>query len=98
MQTRVIWTNHANERFLERFPSLNKDEEWSQASFSRIGKRTRAKIRKICAGHSHLVGSDFRGFYYKISKNNILFVVTPPYVIVTVMPLEEKQNTKQTHE
>jgi len=64
-------------------------EEWRNAlrSPGRCGKKTIARIRRMCPGHREVTGRSFKGFYYRVSKNRVVFVVTPPTTIITVFEL-----------
>jgi hypothetical protein len=78
------WTRHALDRWQERFPELDAETEWARAR--RVGRKGKRKLRDRCPAHAHLMRSGFQGFFYRISRNNVVFVVAAPETIVTVFP------------
>lgn len=79
-------TRHARARWIERFPTLDPQVEWQQAG--RVGRRLRARIRSQCPAHAHLASGLFKGFYYRLSRAGVVFVVAAPDTIVTVFRLD----------
>lgn len=90
----MIITNHAAQRFAERFPELDIKQEFLNAmrSGGRVGRKTKAAIRRQCPDHKHLSGTNFHGYYYRMSRKGVVFVVTPPQTIVTVFPIVGKMS------
>jgi hypothetical protein len=85
--TGVRLTRHAKKRWAERFPALKLHEEWITAAQNRIGKKTISRIRKQCPNQWHVTNRNFKGYYYKVSANRVVFVMAPPSLIVTVFEL-----------
>ena len=90
MSTEVqpAFTEHARLRFAERFPELVLAEEWATAKHGRgLGKKLFKFVRKGCptAGPRYMSSREFKGIYYKVSKNKVIFVVRPPMEIITVL-------------
>lgn len=85
------FTKHAERRWNQRFPHLDKMEEWSDAyrARRRIGRSFRLQLKKLCpiARSRGVISKTFNGYYYKMSKNRIVFVVAPPRIIITVFQL-----------
>lgn len=80
------WTQHAKRRFRERFPGVNPADEWASAmtASGRVGRSRKRQLRQRCRGHSGVMGKSFAGYYYRIGRSGCVFVVRPPFVIVTV--------------
>lgn len=77
-------TQHAIDRWRERFPGLDMETEWRLAS--RSGKKSKRKIAASCKAHAHLMRGRFQGYYYMLSRNGAVFVCAPPETIITVFP------------
>lgn len=77
-------SRHAQLRWQQRCHDLDVDAEWYLAR--RIGKSVRGKIRDRCSAHRRLMeGRGYRGYWYAISRNRVIFVVGgTPGTIVTV--------------
>ena len=74
------FTQHARKRFAERFPHLVAIErEWAMTRWltkeekKRLSNRVKSKI--------------FDGFYVRISKQGVVFVIAQPKLVITVYPL-----------
>jgi hypothetical protein len=81
------FTPHARERVAERFPDI--DIENAYAISGRAGKKTKRKIKDSCPVSARKWMSEgFKGRYYRITKDKIVFVVQPPETVVTVFRLE----------
>lgn len=76
-------TKHAEKRWNERFSHLELLNEWNKSKPA--GKNTRKKIKKQCPNHDM---NGFKGYYYMTTKD-IVFVVAPKIIIITVFPLEK---------
>lgn len=79
-------TRHALVRWGQRCPGLDPDMEWYGAR--RASKKVRARIRSSCPEHAEYGTTAFRGYYYRVSRSGVVFVVAPPETIVTVFRLE----------
>lgn len=80
-------TAHAVRRWRERFPDLDPEKEWRDSR--RVGGGKKGQLKKQCPAHAHDIRK-FRGKYYTISPRNVVFVVVPGEIIITVFPLGEK--------
>lgn len=80
----TLVSKHAQMRWRERFPELDMQAEFAAAK--RPGKNQRRKIREQLPRRSKQVRA-FHGRYYLVSPHDVVFVVAPPEVIVTVFPL-----------
>lgn len=81
-----IFTPHALERIAERFSTLNMEEEFARAR--RIGKRVKSKIAASCPNAARIyMRGGFKGRYYMMTRDEIIFVVEPPETVVTVFKL-----------
>lgn len=57
-------THHAKQRWDQRFPDLDPEQEWSKAR--RLGRGLREALRKKCPRHAHLIrGHLVAGVYYR---------------------------------
>jgi hypothetical protein len=79
-------TRHARERWAERFGHLIPEEEWVRAR--RVGKKTKRKIAMACKNHRHLMEGGYKGFYYRITREGLVFVVATPELVITVFKLK----------
>ncbi len=77
----LIWTNHAIQRWAERFPNLLPYGEWKQATERKPSKRLLNQLRK----HTAIV----KGHRYRISPAGVVFVVAGENVIVTCFAMNE---------
>lgn len=78
----MILTDHAQQRWRERFPHLDPVHEWNYSVHS--GRKSRKRIAELCRSHRSCSSGVFKGFYYRISRNNVVFVCVPGEKIVTV--------------
>ena len=81
----LIASDHAKERWAERFPDRDFDYELRGAR--RCGKRTRQNIGKACIGNKWKLHHRNK-WVYLISQSEIVFVVRFPDRIVTVFQYE----------
>lgn len=82
------FTAHALERIAERFAGI--DIENAYACSNRVGRKTRQKIKASCPVSARTwMRGGFKGRYYRITKDKIVFVIQPPEQIVTVFQLEQ---------
>jgi len=79
-------TKHATERWAERFPDRDLTLEYCSARKG-IGKRLRRKIGAQCPRHYRYTKGKFAGRYYLLNRNDIVFVMAPPEIIITVFEL-----------
>lgn len=88
--TNPTWTRHASRRFVLRFPGIDPHAEWASAmtASGRIGENRKRRIRVQCPAHASEVNRNFRGSYYRLGASGCVFVVRPPYTIITVFPLQ----------
>lgn len=84
-------SRHALDRWSQRCPGLDPDMEWHGAR--RASKKVRARIREACPAHAEYGTALFKGYYYRVSRSGVVFVVAPPETVVTVFVLE-KRNVK----
>lgn len=67
-------SRHALKRWNERCADLNPEQEWYRVR--RAGKKTKQRIRDACPAHAkYMTGRTYRGFWYGISPNRIVFVI-----------------------
>lgn len=86
------FTQHALERIAERFADI--DIENAYANSGRVGRKTRQKIKASCPVSARKwMSGGFKGRYYRITKDKIVFVVQPPETVVTVFRLDMEQAT-----
>ena len=84
----MILSEHAKQRWDERFSNFNLENELSNAKIA--GKAIRRKIKQKCKHSTHLGLNSRNKTVYLISKNNIVFVVRlTSNLIVTVMPYDK---------
>jgi hypothetical protein len=80
------FTPHALERIAQRFAGVDISNAY--ACSKRTGKKTKKKISESCPVASRVwMRHGFKGRYYRITKDKIVFVVAPPEVILTVFRL-----------
>jgi len=91
------WTAHANQRWTERFPDIDKEEAYLNSSVA--GKKTKSKIKLACAQNARLyMSGTFAGRYFRVAYNNIIFVVQAPELIITVFPLKSNLNMSTSND
>lgn len=83
----MIATLHAQQRWAERFPDLDISLIFAKAK-CRVGRKTRALIRAACPAHDDVMRGGFKGIYYNMTPDRIVFVMTPPETIITAFRLE----------
>jgi hypothetical protein len=83
-------TAHARQRWAERFPGEDFILAYARARNRRVGKKTRKAIREACPAHESLMTGSFKGVYYQMTPDRIVFVVTPPELVITVFRLGSK--------
>jgi hypothetical protein len=84
------YTPHALERIAERFPDVDIENAYARAG--RVGKKTKRKIKDSCPVSARVwMTGCFKGRYYRITKDKIVFVIEPPEKIVTVFRLEQNR-------
>ncbi|MFJ3047025.1 hypothetical protein ACIPEN_14435 [Herbaspirillum chlorophenolicum] len=84
----MIVTSHAAVRWDERFPGKSLADTFASAK-CRVGKKTKAKIRASCLAHDDFMRGSFKGIYYQMTPDHIVFVIQPPEKIITVFKLEK---------
>lgn len=67
-------TQHAAERWRERFPDLDMNEQIESAT-CRIGRKMRIKIKSSCPRHTRFCTRAYKGRYFKMTKERIVFVI-----------------------
>jgi len=82
----LIATQHAIQRWAERFPGVDMAQAYLSATV-RVGKKTRAKIQAACPAHGQFTNGLFNGRYYKMTRDQIVFVIAPPETVITVFRL-----------
>ena len=84
-------TRHAKKRWRERCPELNIETEFARAR-RRMGKKLRRIVARRSPKHLHYCDTVYKGRYMVTTPEWIVFVVTPPEKIITVLDLRtEKQ-------
>lgn len=85
MQAETIFTNHARERFSERFPGMDLAQTFERAG--RVGRKVRATISKRCKGHQPASINRANGVFYRFNREaDAAFVCTEPEIVLTVFP------------
>jgi hypothetical protein len=79
-------TTHAQQRWTERFPDEDLSLTYARAK-QRVGRKTRQAIRAACPAHEGVMRGGFKGIYYQMTPDRIVFVMTPPEVVITVFRL-----------
>ncbi len=77
------WSDHAAQRAAERLIGI--DADCALASARPAGKHTRERIRQQCRMPPRRNNSHQR--YYLVAPGNVVFVMQPPGVVVTVFTL-----------
>lgn len=85
----MIVTNHARQRWNERFPDMCIENTFAQAR-NRVGKKTKKKIKESCPNNLQYCSSVFRGRYMRMTRGGIVFVIAPPEVIITVFNIADR--------
>lgn len=68
------FTRHAEKRWLERCPGLDKQQQWDAAK--KLSKKIRQLLRKTCPAHLELTTRTFKGFYYLyVQASKLIFVI-----------------------
>ena len=78
----MILTNHANEKWKERFPGIDIEAEWKIAK--PCPRKVKSFLRKTCPEHKQFMQATFKGRYL-LATDRVVFVVTPPEVVITVL-------------
>lgn len=88
----MIMSQHAMDRWTERCPNLDPSVEWLTSKPA--GRRTRRYLRESCPNHKKYASQSFNGYYYKISQKGVIFVVTPPETVITVLVKDVTDKSK----
>lgn len=86
----MILTAHAQARWAERFPHLDPVKEWNESTPS--GRKSRKRIAELCKAHRSCSTGVFKGFYYRLSRHQVVFVCVPGEKIVTVFEYTPKES------
>ena len=78
----MIVTHHAHQKWKERFPDLDIEKEWAAAR--RCPKKVKKALRVSCPEHLQFMSATFKGRYL-LATDRVVFVVSPPEVVVTVL-------------
>lgn len=78
----MIVTHHARRKWAERFQGISLEEEWRRAK--PCPRKVRAALRKTCPEHKQFMRATFNGRYL-LATDRVVFVVTPPEVVITVL-------------
>src|SRR3990167_3263818 len=78
----MILTHHACLKWKERFPDLNLEKEWAKAK--PCPPKVKKALRKSCPEHKQFMQPTFKGRYL-LATDRVVFVVTPPEVVITVL-------------
>lgn len=90
------WTDHARERARQRFPGVDLLHAYAHAR--RAGRKTKARIRDNCpVSARRWMAQGFKGRYFLIGPERIVFVMQAPNTIVTVFRLEDRPNQESDH-
>lgn len=82
-------TQHALDRWQERFPELDIHLEY--ACTKRCGPRMRKRVKQSCPEHVKFCDRQFRGRYLVSTKEGIVFVMAYPEIIITVLDFRRRQ-------
>ncbi len=80
------WTDHAALRGRQRFPDVDLVAAYQSARPA--GRATKRQIRIQCPRAALRWMRGWRGRYFLVTKDRIVFVVKPPGVVITVFRLE----------
>lgn len=85
-----VWTRHALKRAAERFPDLDLNVELAGARAA--GKKTKQRIRQMCKRNAakYMGPSRFSGRYYLRSRNDVVFVIHAPNVVITLLDMRNR--------
>lgn len=90
------WSDHAVQRWNERFSGIDRDSELSSAK--RIGRKTKRKIRILTPVNAERYMNGFNGRYYLLGRSNIVFVIsTEGDLIITVFHLYGEREANNEH-
>ena len=84
-------TNHARTRFARRFPGREIEQVFDQARL-RLTRNDFKLLRKFCPGHSHLATPASQEYWYRKTRDGIVFVMARPARVVTVFKLRRKES------
>lgn len=81
----MVITDHAKQRWGERFKNLQLDRELSRAKKPK--KKELANIKSQCPNHIEIMSNkQCSGLYYLLSPQGVVFVCSDRGTIVTVFP------------
>lgn len=84
-------TNHARLQWQTRFPELEMEREYLKALQNRIGPKTKELIKLACPQHAGKLTGIFQGYYYRMTRERIVFVMAAGEVVVTVFRLDREE-------
>ena len=84
-------THHARARFTRRFPGREIEQVFDQARL-RLTRNDFKLLRKFCPGHSHLATPASQEYWYRKTRDGIVFVMAHPARIITVFKLRSRSN------
>jgi hypothetical protein len=74
-----FWSNHALERWQQRFAGINMDIEF--ASSARVGRKTKKRIRELTPLNAEKYMQGFAGRYYLLGRSNVVFVIASDFIV-----------------
>lgn len=84
----LVILDHARQRWAERFPGVDLENEYARAR--RVGKKIRKRIAAACpVAYPQWHKGGFKGRYLLITRTRIVFVMAAPEIMVTCFPLED---------
>jgi len=90
-------TDHAKQRWAERFSNLCPDHEFSKAKKPK--KRDMINIKKQCPQHVSIMKHKSNyGLDYKITPNGVVFVCNEDEIVITVFPYKYAQRAGRIDE
>lgn len=81
-------TEHARQRWTERFPGSSLEETYGRAQ--RVGNKSRKRIRDSCPAHERYMSRVFKGRYFLRTGDGVVFVMAPGETIITVFRMGAK--------
>lgn len=80
---KYVWSGHATRRWAERFQGVDCQQDF--ANCRPIGRKARAKIKKLTPHNAKKYMHGFRGRYFLLSRSNIVYVIASGGTLKTDM-------------
>lgn len=90
MSSELFVTQHAKDRWEERFPHLILKAEYSRSR--RLGRKRKKQFNAFLAEAKvkrERAGGVITKHYYRISRSRVIFVMALPQILITVYPFPE---------